>query len=468
MRSTKALTGERKFENLREGWDFLINPMPPVGNDDIIADIREEFGMRASEWVLTKLAADITNPVLEMKADLAVSMVENGLGYFQRGSHNPLLRHVVLRKRRDLEDLDLIPKLPVDTHPTQGVTLPPHIFDGLSVATSPAFDAAYKAADAFTSAYRKRSKAAGFMKTLLLQRICSSHAAGISTAEALLGKRELDDETQDELDGSAFVGLETERKHLQDLIDALTGASDPKLRAVRYFLDDHPSGTRTWREMGAIIFSQYFDTASWIADELSAAYPDQVVALYAGAGKSRIIKGGVSTSVLRPVIKRLVSQRDISLVVATDAACEGLNLQTLGTLINVDLPWNPSRLEQRIGRIKRFGQTRERVDMANLTYAGTVDEKVYRVLSERLRVSSDIFGTLPETIDADWIDDIETLEERLRDFTNPREKADPFRSRYANGLIQDDSRWSEAAQVLAREDINQILSAGWAEQKRKR
>jgi hypothetical protein len=42
--------------------------------------------------------------------------------------------------------------------------------------------------------------------------------------------------------------------------------------------------------------------------------------------------------------------------VATDAACEGLNLQTLGTLINVDLPWNPSRREQRLGRIKRIGQ----------------------------------------------------------------------------------------------------------------
>lgn len=463
-----VLTGERRFENLREGWDFLVNPTPPVGNDDVIADIREEFGMRPTDWVLTKLAADITNPVLEMKADLAVSMIENGLGYFQRGSHNPLLRHVVLRKRRDLEELGLIPKLPVDTHPTPGVNLPAHIFDGLSVATSPAFEAAYKAAEAFTAAYRKRSKAAGFMKTLLLQRICSSHAAGIATAEALLGKRELDEEAQDELDGSALDTVEAEKSHLQDLIDALLGASDPKLKAVRYFLDEHPAGTRTWRDLGAIIFSQYFDTASWIADELSAAYPDQVVALYAGAGKSRIIKGGQSTSVPRPLIKKLVSEREVTLVVATDAACEGLNLQTLGTLINVDLPWNPSRLEQRIGRIKRFGQTRERVDMANLTYAGTVDEKVYRVLSERLRVSSDIFGTLPETIDADWIDDIETLEERLRDYTNPREKADPFKARYANDLIQDDTRWNEAAQVLAREDLNQMLSAGWAEQKRRR
>src|ERR1017187_7895240 len=79
-----------------------------------------------------------------------------------------------------------------------------------------------------------------------------------------------------------------------------------------------------------------------------------------------------------------------SLLVATDAACEGLNLQTLGTLINVDLPWNPSRLEQRIGRIKRYGQTRDRVDMLNLVYVNTNDEKVYRALSQRMKDRYDL------------------------------------------------------------------------------
>lgn len=153
-------------------------------------------------------------------------------------------------------------------------------------------------------------------------------------------------------------------------------------------------------------------------------------------------------------------ERDVRLVVATDAACEGLNLQTLGTLINVDLPWNPARLEQRIGRIKRFGQTRDRVDMANLTYAGTVDEKVYRVLSERLRKSSDVFGTLPETIDADWIDDIETLEERLRAFTVPRRRFDAFELKYSTDLISPDD-WATASEVIARSDVETLLGTAW-------
>ena len=91
-------------------------------------------------------------------------------------------------------------------------------------------------------------------------------------------------------------------------------------------------------------------------------------------GCSSTASGAVSS--VKTSSERCVTGRS-GLVVATDAACEGLNLQTLGTLINVDLPWNPSRLQQRIGRIQRFGQTRDRVDMLNLVYKDTRDEKVY-------------------------------------------------------------------------------------------
>lgn len=98
---------------------------------------------------------------------------------------------------------------------------------------------------------------------------------------------------------------------------------------------------------------------------------------------------------------------------ATDAACEGLNLQTLGTLINIDLPWNPSRLEQRLGRIKRFGQARRCVDMLNLVYHETQDQKVYRTLSARLKDTFDIFGFLPDTIEDDRIESEELLQERI-------------------------------------------------------
>lgn len=105
-------------------------------------------------------------------------------------------------------------------------------------------------------------------------------------------------------------------------------------------------------------------------------------------------------------------------MIATDSASEGLNLQTLGTLVNVDLPWNPSRLEQRIGRIKRFGQARDAVDMLNLVYEGSRDEAVYDKLSERMKDKFDVFGQLPDTLSDEWIDDEHGLDRELKKFVS--------------------------------------------------
>lgn len=164
------------------------------------------------------------------------------------------------------------------------------------------------------------------------------------------------------------------------------------------------AGTRLHR------FSQYYDTVRWIASKLAAVLSDESITIYAGAGKSGMFRGDSFASVERESIKKAVKNRDIRLVIATDAACEGLNLQTLGTLINVDLPWNPSRLEQRLGRIKRFGQARRTVDILNLVYHGTQDEQVYQVISRRLKDKFDIFGGLPDTIEDDRIESVEKLE----------------------------------------------------------
>jgi superfamily II DNA or RNA helicase len=452
------LKGERQVADLREGWQLLTNPLPPTRNDDLIADIRGGLDLGDRDWVTNKFASDMANSVVSMKAEMELTAVRDGQGYFQRD--NPILRHVVLRKRRDLERMGLIPSLPVDIHPSSELPGPGHLFSGLSLYTSAAFHTAHEAVTKFTKAYSRRDKPAGFMRTLMLQRLCSSQAAAIATARALIGEGDLDEEVLEQLDSESFDARAEERQHLKTVIGALSDGQDPKLTAVEYFLDERESGTRSWREMGSIIFSQYYDTAAWMATALSRNRPDQVVALYAGTGKSRLLVGGLATNVERAQIKRLVAQREIRLVVATDAACEGLNLQTLGTLINIDLPWNPSRLEQRIGRIKRFGQTRSRVDMANLSYAGTIDETVYRVLSERLRTSSDILGSLPETIEAEWIDDIEALEERLRAYTVPRKRFDPFEVKYGAEL-QDDDAWASASAVFARHDIESILTSGW-------
>ena len=254
--------------------------------------------------------------------------------------------------------------------------------------------------------------------------------------------------------------VDVEARHLERVLEILGSAKqeDPKGRAVLHYLDQE-----NWLELGCIIFSQYYDTARWIGGLISATHKTEPVAVYAGVGKSGILLDGEWRTVDREDIKRGVKERWLRVVCATDAACEGLNLQTLGALINVDLPWNPSRLEQRIGRIKRYGQQRREVDMANLVYAGTLDERVYQRLSERMQDRYDILGSLPDTIEDDWIEDIERLEEELKGFTKPASPADVFSLRYGEFLSLDENGqgWEVWTKVVARQDIEERLMRPW-------
>jgi hypothetical protein len=174
------LKGESRVAGLRDGWQLLTNPLPPTDGDDLLADIRGMLDLDEHDWITNRYPSDMGNPVIEMKAEMELTATADGLGYFQRD--NPLLRHVILRKRRDLERLGLIPSLPVDVHPSKALPGPAHLFDGLSLYTSDAFISALEAVNDFTKAYGRRDKPAGFMKTLMLQRLCSSHAAAIATA----------------------------------------------------------------------------------------------------------------------------------------------------------------------------------------------------------------------------------------------------------------------------------------------
>jgi superfamily II DNA/RNA helicase len=216
-----------------------------------------------------------------------------------------------------------------------------------------------------------------------------------------------------------------------------------------------------WLDYGCIIFSQYYDTARWVAEGLAVKLPSEPIAVYAGAGRSRMLRGDQHVHVEREAIKRAVKDREVRLVVATDAACEGLNLQTLGTLINVDLPWNPSRLEQRIGRIKRFAQGRDSVDMLNLVYQGTRDEEVYDRLSSRMRDRYNVFGSLPDVIEDDWIEHIENLDEKLTEFIEQKRRANAFDIRYSDTVDPKGEPWEKCSDVLSRRDVVERLSRGW-------
>src|SRR5712692_3776344 len=106
----------------------------------------------------------------------------DGVGFLPR--NNPILRHTVLRKRATLEDMGLLDRIAVDIWPSEHERLP--MFEGLALHTSAEFDVAYAAAKDFSAAMRRRVKSAGFMQSMMQQRICSSFASGMATAKRLL------------------------------------------------------------------------------------------------------------------------------------------------------------------------------------------------------------------------------------------------------------------------------------------
>jgi superfamily II DNA or RNA helicase len=444
----------------RDAWEWLRNPLPPANEDTLFAALRLQLGLPDQAFFTDRGFGSLG--FLEKQA------VGQALAPGFLREHNPIVRHTVLRRRKTLEDAGLLERVGVDIHPdphAPSTTYAGVELSGLGLLTNLPFDLAYQAAKGFTEALQKRTKAAGFMKTLLLQRICSSFASGRSTAERMLRREGFEDEEQVRLIQETLSALTPEEaSHLRTILEELSRpeARDPKLVAVRHFLTEQRTEGKTWLEHGCIVFSQYYDTVYWIGAEIAKALPGEPVGVYAGAGKSGLFKGEAFASVEREEIKGAVKKREIRLVVATDAACEGLNLQTLGTLINVDLPWNPSRLEQRLGRIKRFGQARRTVDMLNLVYHDTQDEKIYQVLSRRMKDRYDIFGGLPDTIDDEWIESVEKLEEMMDRYIHLRQKArDVFEMRYQETIDPDANRWELCSRVLARRDVIDRLSEPW-------
>lgn len=454
------VTGKSQVTSEQEVWRLLSNPLPPADEHHIVGQIRDYLAIDPRSFFCAHRFEDLDYMIQNMW--LSQCLVP---GFFKE--NNPVLRHTVLRKRKQLENDGLLEKVGVNTHPaTRDLARYQSRFVGLGIPTNTPFQVAYEKAEEFSKLLQSRTKAGGFMKSLMLQRICSSFASGLKTAQKML-KHSIPNEDEDRIEEVEHIlsGMTpAEVACLKEIETQLSRAEavDSKLNTVKWFLTEFRTDGKTWLEHGCIIFSQYYDTAQWIAKELAESFKGEVVAVYAGVGKSGLFRGEQFNNVEREVIKAAVRTREIRLVVATDAACEGLNLQTLGTLINIDLPWNPSRLEQRLGRIKRFGQARKFVDMLNLVYSETQDEKVYKVLSERLRDTYDIFGSLPDTIDDEWIEDEEELKSRMNEYMHERKKAqDAFTVKYRGTIDPEAHLWERCASVLSRRDIVSKLSEPW-------
>lgn len=231
------------------------------------------------------------------------------------------------------------------------------------------------------------------------------------TAALHLSDSVLDALDEDELDDCYEEAAQDEREELEGrLVDNATAAAtieeleleiarlktlevlakrvvrsgeDAKWNQLTAILDDPLMVDEAGNRRKLVIFSEFRDTLSYVVRRVRdrLGRDDAVVTIH----------GGVTREERRRVVQGLMNDPEVLVLVANDAAGEGVNLQRAHLMVNYDLPWNPNRLEQRFGRIHRIGQ-REVCHLWNLVAKDTREGMVFIRLLDKLEVERQALG----------------------------------------------------------------------------
>ena len=446
-------------QGVSEHWDWVRNPLPPKSEHRDFEVLRRRLDVPDAQAIVPGHDLDRLRP--PDRARLSEMFPR-----FAR-EHNPFIRRIVRRSREQLENqIDpetnepLLQKIAVrlfGEDDKDAIRLPPYLRE------------AYGLAEEFCEKLGQRMKAAGFLKTLLLRRVGSSIHAGLKTAEKMLAEwesieEEIEEDEEDEVLGDDLAPAaskssrsltEEERGLLARFVEALKANQerDPKYTVVRHCLLE-----RGWLRLGCIVFSQYRDSIQWLAEQLSDELTDELIAVYSGPMTSGFMQAGAWTPRSRDDLKLMVAKGEIRLMLGTDAASEGLNLQRLARLINFDLPWNPTKLEQRKGRIQRIGQIHDTVEVYNMRYKDSVEDRVHELLSDRFQDIFNMFGQIPDVLEDAWIALAQGEKERARKIIDELPRSHPFQIRYTQVEKID---WESCRQVLDTNAKEAILEQGW-------
>ncbi|MCG7876039.1 MAG: DEAD/DEAH box helicase [Candidatus Thiodiazotropha endolucinida] len=248
----------------------------------------------------------------------------------------------------------------------------------------------------------------------------------VQRLEAIEDDFELLDEYEDELgvDEEPEPLTEDDIAAIENEIEDLTVFRDLAVSITENakglaLLDALESGFAKARELGAknkaIIFTESRRTQNYLVKLLGdKGYGDNLV-LFNGSnndakskeiyknwiqqhqGSDRVT--GSRTADMRAALVDYF-RNEAQIMIATEAAAEGINLQFCSLLVNYDLPWNPQRIEQRIGRCHRYGQKYDVVVINFLNKANAADQRVYELLNEKFSLFSGVFGASDEVLGA--------------------------------------------------------------------
>lgn len=254
-----------------------------------------------------------------------------------------------------------------------------------------------------------------------LQRMVQRLESKMSLADALGDYEELGDladatgmEDEDFIDP---VALQSEIDRLKNFLRLAEGiSSNAKGDALLTTLDSaFDFAERLGGQRKAVIFTESVRTQAWLFEQLTAAgFADRVVLLNGTntdadsistlqawqerhAGSSRI-SGSRTADMKAALVERFREQA--SIMICTEAGAEGINLQFCSLLINYDLPWNPQRVEQRIGRVHRYGQKHDVVVVNFINNANKADQRVFELLNKKFNLFEGVFGSSDEILGA--------------------------------------------------------------------
>ncbi len=231
---------------------------------------------------------------------------------------------------------------------------------------------------------------------------------GDATIELLQGLPLLSEDDLDDLDDAPDAELEETEERVVDLASAARTIAELEVEiAILAQLEElslqvRRSGTdRKWEGLASllqnnaemfdasghrrklVIFTEHRDTLHYLTERIRImlGYEEAVVNIHGGMGREE----------RRKAQEAFTQDKRVQVLVATDAAGEGINLQRAHLMVNYDLPWNPNRLEQRFGRIHRIGQT-EVCHLWNLVAAQTREGEVFHTLLKKLEEEREALG----------------------------------------------------------------------------
>lgn len=329
---------------------------PSTKNWQLVSRIRKKF-------FLLLTATPLQNDLKELFN--LISLLRPG----QLGSYRTFRRQFMADKRtaKNPEELrSLLGRVMIRNKRGPQINLPPRKVATMPLSLSPEENELYRRVTAFVKEeYRKGERAGVNPLTLItLQReVCSSSFAAATTLFHLSQKA-------GEAEAEKIVALMELSGRLKE---------NTKMNLVEEIL-------RQTGDEKVIIFTEFLATQRYIHARLKRK-----------GILSLTFDGSMSASKKDFTLGRFRRDPAHRVLICTESGGEGVNLQFCRTMINYDLPWNPMRLEQRIGRIHRLGQTRE-VYVYNLVSRGTIEEHLLRLLMEKVRLFEMVIGDLQRIV----------------------------------------------------------------------